>query len=76
MNIDWQKFKSYKSRVEIKEGHTNLDILVGFLKASEGLYVYEELFDAINADELGGSMLDKNGIKSADALMRFCSRKI
>lgn len=70
MSIDWQKFKAYKERMEDKEKLTNLDILVSFLKASQGLYVYDELFDVISSDDLGRSMLEKNNVKSADALMK------
>jgi hypothetical protein len=70
MDIDWQRFKAYKERMENKDGLTNLDILVSFLKASEGIHLYDELFDAISANELGHSMLEKNNVKSADALMK------
>jgi hypothetical protein len=70
MGIDWQRFKSYKERMENKDGLTNLDILVSFLKASEGMHLYDELYDAISSDDLGRSMLEKNNVKSADALMK------
>lgn len=71
MGIEWAKFKIYKAQIEIKEGQTNLGLLVGFLRDTQGLHIYDEIFEEIDSDELGKTMLQKNGILSADALMKL-----
>jgi len=69
--IDWAKFKQYKTHTEPKEGQTNLSLLVGYLKDRAGLHLYDDIYEAISTDELGKTMLEKNGVESADKLMRM-----
>lgn len=76
MSIDWAKFKKYKEHIEVKEGQTNLALLVGFLRDTQGLHLYDDIYDAISSDELGRTMLNKGGIESADELMKLYFKKV
>jgi hypothetical protein len=71
MGIEWAKFKTYKAQSQMNEGQTNLGLLVGFLRDTQGLHIYDEIFEEIESDELGKTMLQKNGISNADALMKL-----
>lgn len=74
MGIDWNRFKSYKEHAAHKEGATNLDILVAFLKNVEGLYLYDDIYETIASDDVGRAMLNKNSISNADELMKLYFR--
>jgi len=76
MGIEWANFKKYKERIEPKDGQTNLTILVGFLKDTQGLHVYDDIYNEIASDELGRAMLEKNEITSSDGLMKLYFKKI
>jgi len=76
VSIDWAKFKKYKEQIEVKEGQTNLGLLVGFLRDTQGLHLYDDIYDAISSDELGRTMLNKGNIESADELMKLYFKKV
>jgi len=75
VGINWPKFKQYKERIEIKEGQTNLELIVSFLKETQGIHLYDDIYETISSDELGSSMLSKNNIADADELMKLYFKK-
>lgn len=68
VSIDWEEYKEFKV-YSVRDD--NFDILLDFLKSYYSLTNPYDIFDSLEADEIGQMMLRKREIVDAEALEQF-----
>lgn len=77
IEIDWQEYKFYKKTGFLKsELKDNFDILLEFLKKHYKITAAQELFDTIQADEIGMMMLCKRELDKIELFEKYLYKDI
>jgi len=74
--INWEEYKKYKRQREDVEGLDNFEILLEFLRSFYNKTSSFEVFDILEADELGKMMLEKRDISKPEHLEAYLYRRL
>ena len=74
--INWDEYKKYKCQREDVENLDNFKIMLEFLRSFYNKTTSFEVFDILDADELGKMMLEKRGISKPEHLDEYLYRRL
>jgi hypothetical protein len=75
--INWDEYKFYKKTRFLKsETQDNFDILIDFLKSNYKMTAAQEIFETIEADEIGQMMLSKRDLSEIELFEKYLYKNI